>query len=197
MRFEGEFELATVPPEKAWVVLSDPVAVQQSLKGCRYIAPLDEEFNFDEYEPDPDLETLPDAEADEVVDRAFTEGESYAALLQVGVGSVKPRFESRVTIEDRDEESFEMVASGQGSASDSSFSMTSGMQILPLGAEGSRIEWWAETDITGRIAQMGSRVIQPVAEKIVNNFFGSIEQQMTDVDAETDPGVTDRIRNML
>ncbi len=40
-------------------------------------------------------------------------------------------------------------------------------------------------------------MIKPVADKIVTNFFGSIEQQMTDVDAETDESVTDRLRNML
>ncbi|RQG91108.1 carbon monoxide dehydrogenase [Natrarchaeobius halalkaliphilus] len=198
MEFDGEFDLENVPPEKAWIVLSDPVAVRNSLKGCRYIAPMDDDFNFDEYEPDEDLETLPEADAEVVAARAFEEGGTYAALMQVGVGSVKPRFETTVTIDERDDETFEMIASGSGDASSSSFSMSSGMRIHELeDGDGSRIEWWTEADISGRIAQLGSRVIQPVATKIVNNFFSSIEQQMTDVDEETDSGVTDRLRNML
>lgn len=198
MEFQGEFELEDVPPDKAWIVLSDPIAVRNSLKGCRYITPMDEDFNFDEYEEPEGLETLPEADPDDVVDRAFKAGQKYAALMQVGVGSVKPRFETTVTIEDRDDEAFEMTASGGGSASSSSFSMNSGMVIHDLeDGEGSRIEWWTEADISGRIAQLGSRVINPVADKIVNNFFKNIEQQMSDVDEETDAGVTDRLRGLL
>jgi len=198
MEFDGEFELDGVPPEKAWIVLSDPMAVRDSLKGCQYITPMDDDFNFDEYEAEEDVEMLPDADPEVVADRAFVAGQKYAALMQVGVGSVKPRFETTVTIDERDDEEFEMIASGGGDASGSSFSMNSGMKIHELdGGEGSRIEWWTEADISGRIAQLGSRVINPVANKIVNNFFGSIEQQMTDVDEETNTGVTDRLRNML
>ena len=198
MEFDGEFELDGVPPEKAWIVLSDPMAVRDSLKGCRYITPMDEDFNFDEYEAEEDVEMLPEADPEVVAERAFVEGQKYAALMQVGVGSVKPRFETTVTIDERDGENFRMVATGGGDASGSSFSMESGMQIHALeDGEGSRIEWWTEADISGRIAQLGSRVIKPVANKIVNNFFSSIEQQMTDVDEDTNSGVTDRLRNML
>ncbi|ELY36664.1 CoxG family protein [Natronorubrum tibetense] len=198
MEFDGEFELEEVPPEKAWIVLSDPVAVRNSLKGCTYITPMDDDFSFDDYEADEDLETLPEADAEDVAERAFVEGKEYAALMQVGVGSVKPRFETSVMIQERDEEDFTMTATGSGTASGSSFSMNSGMQIYPLeDGEGSRIEWWTEADISGRIAQLGSRVIEPVANKIVGNFFSDIEQQMTDVDEETDSGITDRIRGML
>ena len=198
MEFDGEFELDGVPPEKAWIVLSDPMAVRDSLKGCQYITPMDDDFNFDEYEAEEDVEMLPEADPEVVADRAFVAGQKYAALMQVGVGSVKPRFETTVTIDERDDEEFEMIASGGGDASGSSFSMNSGMKIHELeDGEGSRIEWWTEADISGRIAQLGSRVINPVANKIVNNFFGSIEQQMTDVDEETNTGVTDKLRNML
>jgi len=197
MEFDGEFELDGVPPAKAWVVLSDPVAVRNSLKGCQYITPMDDSFEWDSYEPEEDVPTLPEAEADDVAARAFRAGQDYAALMQVGVGSVKPKFETTVTIEDRDEEAFIMTAAGSGSASGSSFSMNSGMNIHPQeDGDGSRIEWWTEADISGRIAQLGGRVINPVANKIVNNFFTSIESQMTDVE-ETDSGVTDKIRGMF
>jgi carbon monoxide dehydrogenase subunit G len=197
MEFDGEFELEDVPPEEAWVVLSDPIAVRNSLKGCKYITPMDDDFSYDDYEPDADAETLPEADPEAVAARAFVEGQTYAALMQVGVGSVKPRFETTVTIDERDAENFVMTATGSGTASGSSFSMESGMRINPLeDGEGSRIEWWTEADISGRIAQLGSRVIDPVANKIVNNFFSDIERQMSDVEG-TDSGITDRIRGML
>jgi len=197
MEFDGEFELEDVPPAKAWVVLSDPVAVRDALKGCSYITPMDDDFEWDSYEPEEEVETLPEADPDEVAARAFRQGQQYAALMQVGVGSVKPKFETTVTIEDRDEQDFEMTAVGSGSASGSGFSMNSGMRIHEVeDSDGSRIEWWTEADISGRIAQLGGRVINPVANKIVNNFFGAIESEMTEVE-ETDAGVTDKIRGML
>ena len=197
MEFSGEFDLADVPPEKAWVVLSDPYAVRNSLKGCRYITPKDEDFSFDTYEAEEDVETLPDADPDDVAARAFQEGTEYAALMQVGVGSVKPKFETTVSIDERDEEEFIMTATGSGNASSSSFSMNSGMHIHPSeDGDGSRIEWWTEADVSGRIAQLGSRVMNPVANKIVGNFFKDIEKQMSDVEA-TDSSVTDRIRSLL
>ena len=197
MEFNGEFELDGVAPEQAWVVLSDPIAVRNALKGCQYITPMDEDFDWDAYEPEEDVETLPEADAETVAARAFKQGQTYAALIQIGVGSVKPKFETTVTIDERDGENFEMLASGGGDASSSSFSMNSGMRIHELeDGEGSRIEWWTEADISGRIAQLGGRVINPVANKIVNNFFTAIESEMSDVE-ETDSGVTDRIRGMF
>jgi carbon monoxide dehydrogenase subunit G len=197
VKFDGEFELGDVPPDQAWVVLSDPVAVRDALKGCQFITPMDDDFEWDAHEPTGDVETLPAADPEVVADRAFREGQTYAALMQVGVGSVKPKFETTVTIDDRDDEDFEMAATGSGSASGSSFSMDSGMVIHPSeDGDGSRIEWWTEADVSGRIAQLGGRVINPVANKIVNNFFTAIETEMSDVE-ETESGVTDRIRGMF
>jgi len=197
VKFDGEFDLEDVPPDQAWVVLSDPIAVRDALKGCQFITPMDDDFEWDTYEPTEDVETLPEADPEVVAARAFQEGQTYAALMQVGVGSVKPKFETTVTIDERDDENFEMIATGSGSASGSSFSMESGMVIHPSeDGEGSRIEWWTEADVSGRIAQLGGRVINPVANKIVNNFFTAIEAEMSDVE-ETESGVTDRIRGMF
>lgn len=196
MEFNGDFELTDVSPADAWVTLSDPVAVRNALKGCRYITPMDDDFSFDDYEPEEDLETLPEADPETVAARAFNEGVTYAALLEIGVGSVKPRFESRITIDERNDETHRMVAIGRGSASDSTFEMESWMEIEATDG-GSRITWGSEADVSGRIAQMGGRIINPVANKIVNNFFGNIETQMTDVEESDQGGVTSRLRDML
>ncbi|WP_201289254.1 CoxG family protein [Halovenus carboxidivorans] len=178
-------------------MLSDPIAVRDALKGCRYITPLDDEdFNFDDYEAEEDVETLPEADPEEVADRAFREETDYAALMQVGVGSVKPRFETQVRIGERDDENYVMTATGSGAASSSEFEMESWMEIEET-ENGSRINWGTEADVSGRVAQLGNRVLNPVADKIVNNFFNNIEQQMTDVEESDEGGVTSRLRNML
>jgi hypothetical protein len=196
MEFSGEFELDGVSADDAWVMLSDPIAVRNALKGCKYITPLTDEFSFDDYEPEAGVETLPEADPEDVLGRAFEEGRTYAALMQVGVGSVKPRFETKIDITNRDGETHRMDAAGSGSASDSTFEMNSWMAIEDTDA-GSLVEWGAETDISGRIAQLGGRVINPVANKIVSNFFGNIEEQMNAVEDSDEGGVTNRLRKML
>ncbi|WP_372909556.1 CoxG family protein [Salinigranum sp.] len=196
MEFSGEFELEGVSPEDAWIVLSDPIAVRDALKGCRYITRIEDgDFNFDEYEPEEDIETLPDADPDVVAERAFVEGGVYAALMQVGVGSVKPRFETRVTIQER--EFPHMVATGGGDASNSSFEMESWMDIEET-ETGSVVKWGTQADVSGRIAQLGGRVMNPVADKIVSNFFKNIQKQMAGFEeSEKSSGIRDRLSGLL
>lgn len=198
MEFSGEFELEGVSAEEAWLVMSDPVAVRKALPGCKFLTRVeDDEFNFDEYEPAEEVPTLPEADPEDVAERAFREGEKYAALMKVGVGSVKPEFEAWVTIDER--EFPEMRASGSGSSSGSAFEMTSGMTISET-ETGSKIEWTAEADISGRIAQMGQRLLNPVANKVVNQFFNNIEEQMQAAVEETedgDGGLSGRVRDLL
>jgi carbon monoxide dehydrogenase subunit G len=196
MEFSGEFEMDGVSPEDAWIVLSDPIAVRDALKGCRYITRIDDDdFNFDDYEPEEDIETLPDADPEAVAARAFEEGGVYAALMQVGVGSVKPRFETRVTIKER--EFPRMVATGGGDASNSSFEMESWMDIEET-EDGSTVQWGTEADVSGRIAQLGGRVMNPVADKIVSNFFKNIQKQMTGFDeSEESKSMRDRLSGLL
>jgi hypothetical protein len=196
MEFNGEFELDGVSPEDAWIVLSDPIAVRDALKGCRYITRVEDDgFNFDEYEPEEDVETLPDADPDVIAARAFEEGGVYAALMQVGVGSVKPRFETRVTIAER---AFpRMVATGGGDASNSSFEMESWMEIEETEG-GSVVRWGTEADVSGRIAQLGGRVMNPVADKIVGNFFKNIQKQMIGFEeSDRSKGVRERLGSLF
>jgi len=199
MEFDGTFGLEDVTTEEVWLALSDPVMVKNALPGCQFLVEIDDpdDVDFDalaeaaaEREDPP---TLPEADPEEVADRGLTEGGHYAALVQVGVGSVKPRFETVVTIDRR--EFPEMDASGQGSASDSSFEMESGMTLVETD-DGVDVEWWTEADVFGRVAQMGQRVINPVANRVVGRFFKQVQKQLSDVGEESS-GLRDRISNFI
>jgi carbon monoxide dehydrogenase subunit G len=198
MEFNGTFTLEDVSTEEVWLALSDPIMIKEALPGCQFLVRVDEgDVDFDDLEAstsDEDPPTLPDADLETVADRAFVEGGRYAALMEVGVGSVKPRFETIVTIERR--EFPEMDASGEGSASNSSFEMNSGMHLTETD-EGVDVEWWTEADVFGRVAQMGQRVVNPVANRVVNRFFKQIQGQLTEVSAESSSGLRDRVRNLL
>lgn len=199
MEFNGTFEIEDVSPEEVWLALSDPIMIKSALPGCEFLVEIEgDDVDFDELksqaeEAGEDPPILPEADPDDVAARAFEEGGRYAALVEIGVGSVKPSFETIVTIEER--EFPDMTASGEGSSSGSSFEMTSGMTLEETDT-GVAINWWAETDVFGRIAQMGQRVINPVANRVINRFFGKIEDQLNEVSTENS-SIRDKIRNLV
>jgi carbon monoxide dehydrogenase subunit G len=200
VEFEGTFTIEDVSTEEVWLALSDPILIKQSLPGCQFLTRVEDPNDVDfealqESAPDEDPATLPEADPEAISERAFEEGGHYAALMQISVGSVKPSFRTVVTIDEREFPA--MNASGEGSATDSSFEMSSGMTLVEAD-EGVDIEWEAEADVFGKIAQMGQRVISPVANRVVSRFFGSVEDRLTEVAEEDDSeGLRDRVRNLL
>jgi carbon monoxide dehydrogenase subunit G len=199
MKFDGEFEIEGVTEEEVWIALTDPYMIKTCLPGCQFISAVDESANVDfealrSEAPDEDPPTLPDADPEVVAERGFEKGTTYATLIEIGVGSVKPSFRSRFTIDEM--ELPELRASAEGDAENSSYEMHSGV-ILTETEDGVAIEWWAEADIFGRIAQMGQRMINPVANKVVNKFFSTFEEQLQELEEDDSTGVTNRIRSII
>jgi len=196
MEFDGTFELEEVTTEEVWFALSDPVMIKQSLPGCQFLLEVEEEDpDFEalrERAPEEDPPTLPEADPDDISERAFRGGGRYAALIEVSVGSVSPSFETVVTITER--EFPEMRASGEGGSSDSSFEMDSWMGLEETD-DGVAVEWRAETDVYGKIARMGQRVMNPVANRVVNRFFNSVADRVSDV--RENKTLRDRIRGFV
>ena len=185
MEFSGTFELEGTTVDEVWLALSDPVLIEQSLPGCQFLVRVeDPDVDFDalrEETADREVELSGDPEV--IADRAFERGAHYAALMQISVGPVNPTFETVVTIDHR--EYPEMSASGEGSSGDSSFEMSSGM-ALAESEDGVAVEWETEADVFGKVAQMGQRVINPVANRVVKRFFSTVQErihELTLVDA--------------
>jgi hypothetical protein len=200
MRFDGTFEIEGVTVEEAWLALSDPYMVKQCLPGCQFMVEVDDENpDFEalaeEYGDVEDPPLPPEADPETVAERAFEEGGIYAALISLSVGAVKPSFETITTIDER--EMPVMEASAEGRSGNSSFSTTSGMELVETD-DGVSVEWWAETDVFGRIAQMGQRVISPVADRVVNRFFANLEAELKEFDqGEDDESLGERIRSLF
>lgn len=184
MDFNGTFELTGRSIDEVWLALSDPVLIRESLPGCQFLVPVED--------PDVDFDALresvesgdraePTADPEVIEERAFVEGGHYAALLELSVGSVSPSFETVVTIDER--ELPRMTASGEGSSGSSSFEMDSGMELHETD-DGVEVEWWAEADVFGKIAQMGQRVIGPVANRVVKRFFSSVNDRLEELELE-------------
>jgi carbon monoxide dehydrogenase subunit G len=191
MEFSGTFELDDVTTDVVWLALSDPHLIWDTLPGCQFIARVEDD--------DPDFEALREEydgrepeltlDPDVIDERAFEEGATYAALLEVSLGSVSPTFRAVGTVDERAEP--RMVASGEGSSGDSSFEGRAEMELTETG-EGVAVDWQAEADVFGRIAQMGQRVVSPAANRIVKRFFGSLQETVAELSAaaETDAGAS-------
>ncbi|WP_255197638.1 CoxG family protein [Halorarius litoreus] len=186
--------------EEVWLGLSDPVLIRNSLPGCQFLLEVDDESpDFEELRDraaeidDEDVDLDPEA----VAERAFQEGSRYVALMEISIGPVNPSFET--TVENLHREFPEMRAEGEGSASNSSFDVEAGMRLSQDGDD-VIVEWWAEADVFGRIAQMGQRMINPVANRVINQFFNSVEAQLDGLDPETSSssgGLTTSIKSRL
>lgn len=204
MEFDGRFELDDTTADDVWLALSDPVMVQQALPGCQFLVEVeDADVDFDDLREQQEGEQRELTADPEVIEaRAFEEGSVYAALVEISVGSVSPSFETVVTIDRR--EFPEMEASGEGSAGNSSFEMDSGM-TLSATEGGAAIDWYAEADVFGRIAQMGQRMLNPVANRVVKRFFKNMQDQLEDLQmsggdeeaAAKKQGVVDRLKGAL
>jgi carbon monoxide dehydrogenase subunit G len=193
MEFSGTFELEETTVDEVWLALSDPVLIEESLPGCQFLVRVeDTDPDFDalrEETADREVELTGDPEV--IAERAFEEGGHYAALMQISVGPVNPTFETVVTIDHR--EYPEMSASGEGSSGDSSFEMSSGMALSETeSGDGVAVEWETEADVFGKVAQMGQRVVNPVANRVVKRFFSSVQERLhdltlVDVEGRDDP----------
>ncbi|WP_435347622.1 CoxG family protein [Haloarchaeobius sp. HRN-SO-5] len=185
MEFSGTFELEETTVDDVWLALSDPVLVAESLPGCKFLLDVEDpdDVDFDELRERAEAEDRKLTDDPEVIAaRAFEEGRSYAALLQVSVGPVNPTFETVVTIDERERP--RMYASGEGSSGDSSFEMTSGMELSETDDGGVVVDWETDADVFGRVAGMGQRVINPVANRIVKRFFSSVQDRLDELSVD-------------
>lgn len=206
MNFNGTFELADTTVEEVWLALSDPVLIADSLPGCEFLLHVEsDDVDFEELsERASEREAELTGDPETIAERAFREGEWYAGLVQVSVGPVNPTFETVVRIDERDQP--RMHASGEGTSGDSSFEMSSGMELRATDDGGVAVEWETEADVFGKVAGMGQRVINPVANRIVKRFFSGVQSTLRDLqlaDADTpapdeddegeDRGIVDRL----
>lgn len=190
MEFSGTFKLEETNTEEVWLALSDPVMIEHALDGCQFLVEVeDTDVDFDELREEyEDRDKEPTSDPETIEDRAFEEGDHYASIIQISIGPVNPSFETVITIDERDKPYME--ASGEGSAGDSSFELTSSMDISD-NDDGVEVDWQTDADAFGDIAQVGQRVINPAVNDIVEGFFSSVQDEISTREIATDGGVTE------
>ncbi|MCS6878892.1 MAG: carbon monoxide dehydrogenase subunit G [Geminicoccaceae bacterium] len=100
----------------------------------------------------------------------------FAAKVKAKVGPVSATFTGKVTLSDLDPpESYTIT--GEGSGGVAGFAKGGAkVRLLEDGPETTILRYEAKADVGGKLAQIGSRLIQGTAKKMADDFFGKLAE---------------------
>lgn len=111
---------------------------------------------------------------------------TYEAQVAVKVGPVNGTYSGHVTVTDaRPPEHFRLVVEGKGATGFMKGEGTVDLESVP---EGTLIRYAGDTHIGGRIAQVGQRLVQSVARKVIEQGFQVLETELAAKQATASPG---------
>ena len=148
MELQGERRIP-VSQDKTWAALNDPQVLKACITGC------------------------------ESLERSGDDG--FAAVVAVKVGPVSARFKGNLKMTNvQAPNSYTLVFDGQGGVA----GFAKGSADVTLAAEGegdaaaTRLAYAARAQVGGKIAQVGSRLIDAAAAKVTDEFFRAFEAQL-------------------
>ena len=160
MELQGETVIAA-PRERVWAALNDPAVLQRCIDG---------------------VESL-----DRVGDNRF-EGK-----LNAKGGPVRATFTGGVTLENLDPPNgYTLTGEGKGGVAGfakGSADVRLADESLPDGATGTRLSYVARSTVGGKLAQLGTRLIEGTARSYAETFFARLKQEVeapAEVSAATD-----------
>jgi len=145
MELKGE-QLLPVSQQSAWNALNDTELLKRAIPGCESITPA-------------------------VGDGGASDAGIYDLVMVASVGPVKATFKGTLQLLDLDPPNaytlrFEgnggIAGFGKGSAA---------VKLIPVDATSTQLDYAASASVGGKIAQVGSRLVDMAARKIADNFF--------------------------
>jgi carbon monoxide dehydrogenase subunit G len=100
--------------------------------------------------------------------------EGFEAAVVQKVGPVKARFAGRVNLLDRIEPE-SLTLAGEGSGGVAGFAKGEARVRLESVPEGTRLSYEVEAKVGGKLAQLGSRIIDGFARKMADDFFARFQ----------------------
>ena len=96
--------------------------------------------------------------------------EGFVAVVKAKIGPVNAKFKGTVTLEDVvDEESYRLV--GQGSGGVAGFAKGAVIVRLEALEHGTEISYEGDGRVGGKLAQIGSRLVEGAARRLTKEFF--------------------------
>ncbi len=101
----------------------------------------------------------------------------YAVAITAAIGPVKARFKGKLLLADLDPpHSYTLSFDGQGGVA--GFGKGSAKVSLHQEGAGTRLDYAVKAQVGGRIAQVGSRLIDAAAKKMADDFFAAFNRQL-------------------
>jgi len=101
----------------------------------------------------------------------------YVVLMTARVGPVSAKFKGKMTLSDiRPPNSYSIAFEGQGGVA----GFAKGGAEVSLKTEGhdTRLSYTAKANVGGKLAQIGSRLVDAAANKVANEFFISFNEKV-------------------
>ena len=100
---------------------------------------------------------------------------NYRATVTTRIGPVQAKFQGTVTLSDFDVPNGYKIT-GQGSGGAAGSAKGSARVTLSPAVGGTRLAWTADAQISGKLAQIGSRLIESAANMMAGQFFDRFQQ---------------------
>ena len=104
-----------------------------------------------------------------------TSDTSFEAKVTAKVGPVRAKFSGKVNMSDIDPPNGYTI-SGEGTGGAAGFAKGGAKVTLSDDPEGTKLEYSVDATVGGKLAQIGSRLIDSSAKKMANDFFGKFAE---------------------
>jgi uncharacterized protein len=103
---------------------------------------------------------------------------AYEVLMVARVGPVSAKFKGKLTLSDiRPPESYSIAFEGQGGAA--GFAKGGAQVRLEPAGSDTKLSYDTQANVGGKLAQIGSRLVDAAARKVANDFFRNFNQAMS------------------
>ncbi|MFY0308873.1 CoxG family protein [Leisingera sp. D0M16] len=114
-----------------------------------------------------------------------TPQEGFEATVTQKVGPVKATFKGQVTLSDLVENE-KLTISGEGKGGAAGFAKGGAIVTLEPSETGTLLSYEVEAKVGGKLAQLGSRIIDGFAKKMADQFFANLQSHLAPEPAESD-----------
>lgn len=122
--------------------------------------------------------------------------DGFEATVVQKVGPVKATFKGAVTVSDKNEPD-SLKLSGEGKGGAAGFAKGSAAVALSEAEGGTKIAYDVEANVGGKLAQLGSRIIDSFAKKMADQFFERFQAVIEGTDGEDAPEVSEEKKGWL
>lgn len=103
--------------------------------------------------------------------------EHWKAVISVGVGPVKAKFNLDVTRPEMQEPE-RMIVKGRGKAPGSAVELSGTMNLSATNPGETQMDWKAQVVVSGTLASVGARLMSSTSEKLTGQFFECLKSNL-------------------